>query len=811
MSDPAASSAHPAAQALFDLGLQQEDGAPLPPAAGPQKIARVQIETAAALELDYAVPEKLVKQVSIGTRVMVPLQHQRVAAVVIELLDSTRFNARLKEIASLVGSRPMFTTGLLKLAHWISGYYVVPVNRVLRTMLPQAVREKPETFLTDSHLKLAKEPPPEVFEKLHNTAPMQARILEKLRVNGGEATLSELRRELPRATTIIKPLLKAGWIVRSEIRVERDPFQTEEFLPSQALTLTEEQKTAYEAVLRAVHGQPPPTVPAPAVTASPPAETAAAEGAALATAATAFSTLLLHGVTGSGKTEVYLQAIAEVLKLGKTALVLVPEISLTPQTIERFKARFSEQKDAIAVLHSHLSDGERHDEWFKIHEGRAQIVIGARSAIFAPLENLGLIIVDEEHEPSYKQEDAPRYHARDVAVVRGRIEQCPVLLGSATPSLESFQNASTGKYQLLNMTKRTDGKSMPLIRIVDMRLERRKGTEVSFENTGILSQKLRTAVLDRLNKREQTILFLNRRGFNTSLGCVSCGEVVQCQECAIPMTLHKKDNRLVCHICGARRMPPAKCPSCKQPGLKYSGFGTERVEQAVKEVFPTARIARVDTDTMQRKNQLRDTLKDFRAQKLDILIGTQMIAKGLDFPNVTLVGVLNADTALNLPDFRAAERTFQLLVQVAGRAGRGEVKGEVFVQTHAPHSPAIQFSRHNDFDGYALQELEHRLAFKYPPFAHVVLLSARGKHEAQAEFTLQTLHKRLETGLPEGTIMGEPAPAPLSKAHGQHRFQLLLRSEKIRVLCAHIRKVVEGLSVPPEIYVSWDVDPMNVG
>lgn len=800
MPDP--SSPHPrppAAQALFDLGLpaqggEGESGEQAHYEQG-QTIARVQIETAASLELDYAVPDKLLRQVGVGTRVMVPLQHQRVAAVVLELLESSNYNAKLKEIVSLVGSRPMFTTGLLRLAHWIADYYVVPVNRVLRTMLPQAVREKPETFLTDSHLKLAKEPPPDVFEKLHNTAPMQARILEKLRANGGEATLSELRRELPRATTIIKPLLKAGWITRSEIRVERDPFQTEEFLPSQPLTLTEEQQVVYEAVIAAIHRVPQMPV---------------GKAAAQEKEASKPATQLLLGVTGSGKTEVYLQAIAEVLKQDKTALVLVPEISLTPQTIERFKARFSEQKEAIAVLHSHLSDGERHDEWFKIHEGRARIVIGARSAIFAPLENLGIIIVDEEHEPSYKQEDAPRYHARDVAVVRGRIERCAVLLGSATPSLESFQNASAGKYELLRMTKRTDGKSMPLIRIVDMRLERRKGTEVSFANTGILSQRLRIAMQDRLEKREQTILFLNRRGYNTSLGCVSCGETVQCQECAIPMTLHKKDNRLVCHICGARRLPPTKCPSCKEPGLKYSGFGTERVEQAVKEVFPQARIARVDTDTMQRKNQLRDTLKDFRAQKLDILIGTQMIAKGLDFPNVTLVGVLNADTALNLPDFRAAERTFQLLVQVAGRAGRGEVKGEVFVQTHAPHSPAIQFSRHNDFDGYASQELEQRQNFQYPPFSHVVLIAARGKHEAQAEFTLQTLHKRLEQNLPAGTLMGEPSPAALAKAHGQHRFQLLLRSEKIRPLCAHIKKVVDALTIPSDIYITWDVDPMSV-
>jgi len=782
-------------QSSFDLGLpahvsgEQEAIKPAYSTARSEAgVARVQLETAAALELDYAIPEKLARHIGIGTRVQVPLQNQRVAAVVIELLETSPHRGRLKEIGSIVGSRPMFTPGLLRLAQWVAEYYIVPVQRVLRTMLPQAVRDKPESFIMDSHLKLAKEPPADVMDKLHRTAPMQARIIETLRSHGGEATLSDLRRDLPRATAVIKPLLKAGWITRSEVRVERDPFQTEEFLPSQPLKLTEEQQVAFEAVCKTIF----------------PDRSDELENSSYA------RPILLHGVTGSGKTEVYLQAIAEVLKSGRTALVLVPEISLTPQTIERFKARFSDKKDAIAVLHSHLSDGERHDEWFKIHEGRAEIVIGARSAIFAPLERLGIIIVDEEHEPSYKQEDTPRYHARDLAVVRGRIEHCTVLLGSATPSLESFQNATTGKYELLRMTKRTDGKSMPLIRIVDMRLERRKGTGVSVANAGILSERLRAAITDRLTKREQSILFLNRRGFNTSLACLACGEVVQCQDCAIPMTLHKNDNRLVCHICGARRVPPTKCPSCKEPGLKYAGFGTERVEQAVREVFPQARMARVDTDTMRRKNQLRDTLKDFRSQRLDLLIGTQMIAKGLDFPNVTLVGVLNADTALNLPDFRAAERTVQLLVQVAGRAGRGEVKGEVFVQTYAPHSPAIQFSRHNDFEGFVQQELEHRQAFKYPPYSHVVLISSRGKHQTQAEFTLQTLHKRLANGLPAGTIMGEPSPAALSKAHGQFRFQLLLRSEKIRPLARHIQNVVESLTLPQDVIVVWDVDPVQL-
>ncbi|MCB1228215.1 MAG: primosomal protein N', partial [Verrucomicrobiales bacterium] len=365
--------------------------------------------------------------------------------------------------------------------------------------------------------------------------------------------------------------------------------------------------------------------------------------------------------------------------------------------------------------------------------------------------------------------------------------------------------------ELLRMTRRTDGKSMPLTRVVDLRMERRKGTGVKAADAGVLSLVLRQAMTDRLEKGEQTILFINRRGFHSAMSCSACGEAVQCQDCSIAMTLHKSDNRLVCHICGARRLPPLKCPACGDPSIRWSGFGTERVEAVVREVFPQARLARVDTDTMQRKHQLRDTLTQFRAKKLDILIGTQMIAKGLDFPNVTLVGVLNADLALNLPDFRAAERTFQLLVQVAGRAGRGEVRGEVYVQTFTPHSPAIQYARHNDFEGYAQQELEMRRQFDYPPYAHVLLVTSRGKHQTQAEFTLQTLKQRLAQGMPDGVVMGEPCPAPLAKAHGQHRFQLLLRSARIRPLARHVRDVVKSMTLPRDVTVVWDVDPMSLG
>ncbi len=738
-------------------------------------IVRVMLEET-SLELDYLIPENLTHRIKLGSRVHVPLQGRKAVAIVLQLLSESPHLKKLRPISDAIGSKAMFTENLLKLAQWIAAYYLCPVRQVLRTMLPEAVRNKPESFLSDSHISLGQTLNCEEIEKLSRSAPIQARIIELLREHGGEATLSFLRQHLPRATQVIHILAKKGLVTRSEIRVERDPFADEEFLPSAPLTLTEEQSAAFAHVLQSLEN---PTLAKP---------------------------MLLHGVTGSGKTEVYLQAIGRVLEKGKTALVLVPEISLTPQTIERFKCRFAERKQRIAVLHSHLSDGERHDEWYKIHEGRADIVIGARSAIFAPLENIGIIIVDEEHEPSYKQEEAPRYHARDLAVVRAKLEGCPCLLGSATPCLETYVNSCEGKYDRLVLTKRTDGKSMPLIRIVDMRLEKRK-TKDGFS---ILSEKLRLAIQQRLDRQEQTILFLNRRGFNTALSCMECGAVCKCIECAVSLTYHKKDHRLVCHVCGMRRLPPKKCEACGDPSILFAGYGTERAEESIRTVFPTARIARVDTDSMQKKNQLRDTLKAFRSQKLDLLIGTQMIAKGLDFPNVTLVGVLNADLALNLPDFRAAERTFQLLTQVAGRSGRGERKGEVYIQTYNPHSPAIQFARHADYQGYAEQELEHRKHGPYPPYTHVILMGCRGKVANHAEFTLQTFANRLQSDLPETAQMGEVCPSPLEKAHGQFRFQLLLRTSKVRPLVAHLQGVLANMTLPEDVIMTWDVDALSL-
>jgi primosomal protein N' (replication factor Y) len=556
---------------------------------------------------------------------------------------------------------------------------------------------------------------------------------------------------------------------------------------------------------------------------------------------------LLHGVTGSGKTEVYLQALAHALEQGQGAIVLVPEISLTPQTVERFKARFSSGKlqTLVAVLHSHLSAGERHDEWHKIRQGRARIVIGARSAIFAPVEPLGLIIVDEEHEHSYKQEEAPRYHARDVAIMRGQMENAVVVLGSATPSLESYYNCKHGKYTLLELPERVDNQKMPHVRVVDMRqaASRQRGKE----GIPIFSPQLKEAITQRLEKHEQTILFLNRRGYSTSLQCPKCGYVAQCPNCSLALTFHRQEQKLRCHICGHVAPVPSVCPNekCKNPAIRFAGTGTQRVEDTLAKLFPRARVKRMDADTMKRKDDYRKVLGDFRAGKTDILVGTQMIAKGLHFPNVTLVGIIYADLALHQPDFRAGERTFQLLTQVAGRAGRGDVEGEVFVQAFAPFHPAIQYARRHDFTGFYEQEIEFREQLKYPPVSRVALLTLKGRNEDKVKFSADHLKRELEKNLKEtkadgraasplpaalvqtkdgahgvtrptlGTfkdlIIAGPAPAPLLRAETFYRYQIMLRTRAMSKLSHALAKIIETLALPEDVTLMVDIDPVNLG
>ncbi|MBI1178508.1 primosomal protein N' [bacterium] len=522
-------------------------------------------------------------------------------------------------------------------------------------------------------------------------------------------------------------------------------------------------------------------------------------------------TFLLHGVTGSGKTEVYLQAIARSLELGKGAIVLVPEISLTPQTVERFKARFSSGplRTLVAVLHSHLSAGEKHDEWHKIRQGRAKIVIGARSAIFAPVEPLGLIIVDEEHEHSYKQEEAPRYHARDVAVLRGQKESAVVVLGSATPSLETYHNAIKGKYAMLELPHRADNAKMPIIRVVDMRQEMRRQ-----KGSPIFSVQLREAILQRLERKEQTILFLNRRGYATSMQCPACGYVAECPNCSVALTYHRREQKLKCHICGFDSPAPTRCPEpkCGSREIRYAGLGTEKLEDALTQGFPHAKLARMDSDTLKKKEDYRRILTDFRLGRIDILVGTQMIAKGLHFPNVTLVGIIYADLSLHLPDFRAGERTFQLLTQVAGRAGRGDIEGEVFVQSFTPFHPAIQYARRHDFVGFYEQEVEFREQLKYPPLTRIALITVKGRNEDKVSFLAEHVRKEMGAMMAEMSdlVVAGPAPAPLARAETFYRYQLMLRTRHMSSLSKRLNELIKNLKLPEGVLVTVDVDPVNL-
>jgi primosomal protein N' (replication factor Y) len=739
---------------------------------------KVLVDGASGLEFDYELPTALAANVVVGSRVHIPLRNRPSTGTVVALGEEEEGGKQasyLKPVASLISERPILTPKLIELGRWVSSYYCAPMEAVMRSLIPEVVRGENHDFQRRQFVNLVRPPTDEERQAIGRRAKRQASILSDLIDEGKPIAISKLG---DGARGAVNGLVKKGLIEVTTEVVARDPHADEQFVPSSPLKLTDAQAECLVAV-----------------------DAAAADPCGS-------KPLLLHGVTGSGKTEVYLQAIAKAIKQGKTALVLVPEISLTPQTVGRFKSRFAEIQDRVAVLHSHLSSGERFDEWHKIVEGKASIVIGARSALFAPLRDLGLIVVDEEHEGSYKQDTAPRYHARDVAVVRGKIEGCAVLLGSATPSLESVHNTMVGKYQLIELPERVDDKSLPLIRIVDMRQEAR--TLSKMGGPAIISERLRTAVESRLEKGEQVILFLNRRGFATSLACPACGEVIGCPHCSVSLTFHRNADRLVCHICGYQRVAPRHCPECRDPSIRFAGFGTEKVEEVLRKVFPSARLARVDTDTMSRKGALRDTLGAFKSAKLDMLIGTQMIAKGLHFPNVTLVGILNADIGLHIPDFRAGERTFQLLTQVAGRAGRGEMEGEVVIQTFTPHSPSIQFARHHDFEGFAEQEFEFRKSFSYPPFYHCVLVTTRSTHARRAEFTLETLFKRLKVGLPDGILAGEPVESPLSKAAGQFRYQLLLRGPSSRAISRHLGTIMESLTFPEDVFVAIDVDPLQL-
>jgi primosomal protein N' (replication factor Y) (superfamily II helicase) len=733
--------------------------------------ARVITDDPTDKELDYSIPQSWAGKVHIGSRVKVPLRSREILATVVALVDTPSV-PEPKIILGLVSENPILNKSLLALARWMAEYYCCPVESAIRSLLPEVIRKAKVGFKRERIVSLGREISETELQSLEVKAPRQAQVLRFLIEAAGPIRWRELQQRVSTTDRTIQQLVGRNLLQVELETADRDPYGSERFVSSTALEMNPDQKTALEMVVRSVEARDN-------------------------------RPILLHGVTGSGKTEIYLQAIDRCLNQDLGALVLVPEISLTPQTVERFKMRF--QADLIAVLHSHLSAGERHDEWHKLNSGRARVAIGARSAVFAPVQRLGLIVVDEEHETSYKQEETPRYHARDLAVVRAQIDRCAILLGSATPSLESYHNAKTGKYRLACLTSRVDDRQLPLIRVVDMRQEYLKQKHVP-----LISARLASAIEARLAAQEQTILFLNRRGFATSLVCNQCGFVCECPNCSVSLTFHQGENRLKCHLCGHAVLAPRKCPKCSDPSIRYAGYGTEKIEGTVRKLFPSAAVARMDADSMSKKDAYRQTLQAFRTGKIDVLVGTQMIAKGLDFPNVTLVGIINADVGLHMPDFRAGERTFQLLTQVAGRAGRGDMAGEVFVQSSTPFSPSIQFARHHNFEGFWEQEIEFRERCEYPPFIHLLMIHVRSEHQRLAEFTAETIHRRL-VEKPDPTVTLHPVvPAPIERSKGFYRYQILLRSKAIRRLSGTVRSIIQKLTFPDEVHVSVDVDPYQV-
>lgn len=754
-------------------------------------IARVTLDLALGRDFDYTIPPELAGRVAVGVRVKVPFGARQVLGCVTALIEDTAAPAGrpLKPIFRVLGTRNLLTPQLLALARWLASYYVCPLERVLQTLLPEAVRREQAGWRE----RLFVRPLPPLEGSLPKLTRRQLELWHLIEERRG-LPLQELLRLTGATAETVRRLEDKGLVEIAPQISERDPYATEHFLPTAPLTLNPGQQQALDQIVAALD-----RAGAPAAGNEETAEAAA------------HRTFLLHGVTGSGKTEVYLQALAACLERGRGAIVLVPEIALTPQTIERFKARFSHgpQRTLVAVLHSHLSAGERHDEWHKIRDGRARIVIGARSAVFAPVEPLGLVIVDEEHEHSYKQEEAPRYHARDVAVWRGHQEGAVVVLGSATPSLESYFNARRRKYTLLNLPERVDNQRLPLVRVVDLRQEARREQGIP-----VFSPLLRDAITARLERREQTILFLNRRGYASALQCPQCGYVAGCPHCSVALTFHRAEQQLRCHLCGHAEPAPAVCPApgCGNPALRYAGLGTQRVEDTLRRLFPRARIERMDSDRLTRKEDYRRILGEFRAARIDILVGTQMIAKGLHFPNVTLVGIIYADLSLHLPDFRAAERTFQLLTQVSGRAGRGDVEGEVIVQSFTPFHPAIQYARRHDYTSFYAEEIEFRRQLHYPPWSRIALVTLRGRNEDKVKFTAEHVQRQLEAArreLPDLILCG-PAPAPVPRVQTFYRYQLMLRTRHMTRLSPRLSQLQSQLPLPEGVTLTVDVDPTNL-
>lgn len=721
---------------------------------------------------DYRVPDAVAESLSPGRRVRVPLGrgNRGVMGYCIALEQRTEAVRNLKDVIESVDAQPLLSSAMLRLTHWMADYYLCPLGKVLEAVVPAGVRvqagTRQVTLLSVPNNVAAKLTQLKLPEK-------QANALRVLAASPKPLTPRQLAKFAGCGIGPINGLRAKGLVDARQARVQNTDVREEQVEPDRPHNLNREQQQALDKILASLHSGE-------------------------------HRTLLLHGVTGSGKTEVYIQAIEEMITFGRQAIVLVPEISLTPQTRQRFRSRF----ERVAVLHSHLSDAERHWHWQRIARGDVQVIVGARSAIFAPAPNLGLIVLDEEHDSSFKQDQTPRYHARDVAEQRARMENIPLVLGSATPALESWYRAQTGEYELLELSNRVLDRPLPDVGVIDLRAEYQ-----SKSSRGAVSRPLYQAMTQALRDGGQVILLLNRRGFSTSIQCPYCGHVVRCQNCDIALTHHRAAGKAVCHYCDYTINAPDVCPDCSSTEIRYAGLGTQRLEQEIQNRFRDIPCLRMDADTMQRPGSHEEAFARFRSGEVKILLGTQMIAKGLDFPNVTLVGVINADTALHFPDFRAAERTFQLVTQVAGRTGRGEKGGRVLVQTFSPDHPAILAAMRHDYLRFANQELPIRQDFHYPPAAAMIRLIFRGDLENTTEAFAQHTCDRLETAaganLSRMRVLG-PAPAPIAKLRGKFRYHILLQSSDRDSLRATIQRATDGLKSPPDIQWIVDVDPVDL-
>jgi primosomal protein N' (replication factor Y) len=751
--------------------------------------------------LTYRVPDRLRRSIQPGQRVRVPLgkrDHEAVGYCVRvdtqppEDLDASK----IKDIVELLDSPPLIDSKMLELTRWLADYYACSWGQALDAVVPAGVKKHAGTRI-GTFLVV----PEETRDALQansiepRLSVKQAAVLEVLCRGSEPLTVADVCR-LAHCTAVPIHALKRRGLLHTVRR--RLPMGLTRAASAHALS--REDSTTDGAVTEAASKAGTELAgSAPAqrlVLTSEQAGTLAQIDQAIERGG--FAPFLIHGVTGSGKTEVYLCAIEKVVARGQEAIVLVPEISLTPQTIERFSERFGN----VAVLHSHLSDAERHRYWQCIASGEVQVVVGVRSAIFAPARRLGLIVIDEEHENTFKQETTPRYHARDVAVKRAQMEGIPVLLGSATPSLETWGNSERGRYTPLVLPERVGGRPMPAVEVIDLRQMKAP--------LGGLSEPLRQATQSAIDDKGQVILLLNRRGFHTLVICPRCGDVVKCNSCDVAATYHKGRHILLCHTCDAERPCPTACPSCGAPALHYGGIGTERLEREIHTTFPDVVARRMDADTMRAPGSHRRVLDGFRKGEIQILLGTQMIAKGLDFPNVTLVGVVSADTALHLPDFRAAERTFQLVAQVAGRTGRGDRPGRVIVQTFSPDHPAIRSAARHDYHQFVQNELPVRKMFGVPPFGRIVRVIARGRVEATVDDYLKELAAAFRSAAPPSVRLLGPAPAPVLKIRDLFRYHFQLRCPNSKPLQALVKTVPANHPPPAGVDVAIDVDAITL-